>query len=327
MATMKNPQDITSQARAQAGAPLPTFQRNPGLQSRPSRTPPQTGFNTSINVPLPQTTPTHRSGIPATNLQSGPVDFGGQHASLGRYRPPMFDLQGNPDPRDIGGYAYNLPNAYGPFPLAQHRGRFLAQDIAPAGPNLPSRPTSLIDALRDGLIRMIQAGPMQGVTQGPPQTAPTTPGQGDQGASASGSGGATPPMDAGGGGFGGGGGGGGSGMPGVPGINDLLFRWDPRPRFDAWTPPSTTNKYGYLPAFEAEMASRNQMLSNRRPAASWEEMFGSIGPPSQEMLNALGANAQMAQGLRDGDFYVPMPAFRSPAAQQQPMPKWSRRGI
>lgn len=162
---------IPTFSRPRTGAPTPIFQPGPGAHARERGTPPNTAYNTSGPV----------------NLQTGPVDYGGQHASLGRYRPPMFDLQGNPDPRDLGGYAYNLPNQYGPYPLNQYAGRFLAQDIyANRGLEnmLANRQgsTSLIDVLRQGIVRMLTAGPQAAFTTpatqnpAPAQAAPPTEG-------------------------------------------------------------------------------------------------------------------------------------------------------
>lgn len=41
---------------------------------------------------------------------------GGQRPDLARYVAPQLDANGNPVRRDQGGYAYNLPNAAGPYP-------------------------------------------------------------------------------------------------------------------------------------------------------------------------------------------------------------------
>ncbi|MEM4167934.1 MAG: hypothetical protein QXW98_05780 [Candidatus Caldarchaeum sp.] len=155
------PRMIPTLSRTNTGAPIPIFQPGPGARAREGGAPPNTGYNTSGPV----------------NLQTGPVDYGGQHASLGRYRPPMFDLQGNPDPRDLGGYAYNLPNQYGPYPLNQYAGRFLAQDIYNnrALENMLANrqgSTSLIDMLRHGIMRMLASGPQAAYTVPPDQTQP-----------------------------------------------------------------------------------------------------------------------------------------------------------
>jgi hypothetical protein len=40
--------------------------------------------------------------------------YGGQNPNLGRYRPPQMNLGGGWN--DQGGYNYNLPNAFGPYP-------------------------------------------------------------------------------------------------------------------------------------------------------------------------------------------------------------------
>lgn len=56
------------------------------------------------------------AGIPM-NAQSFMSDYairqGGQSPELARYRPPQYDLNGNSVGGDVGGYSYNLPNAYG----------------------------------------------------------------------------------------------------------------------------------------------------------------------------------------------------------------------
>jgi hypothetical protein len=45
----------------------------------------------------------------------GPVYRGGQDPRLGRYRPPQMNY-GNDGWADQGGYSYNLPNPFGPYP-------------------------------------------------------------------------------------------------------------------------------------------------------------------------------------------------------------------
>lgn len=68
---------------------------------------------------------------PNTGQVLSPVDRAGQHAALRRYRPPMYDLEGRELHNDeLGGYSYNLPNAFGPFPLYTFQGRFDPRDIA-----------------------------------------------------------------------------------------------------------------------------------------------------------------------------------------------------
>ncbi|MEM4546774.1 MAG: hypothetical protein QW328_08460 [Nitrososphaerota archaeon] len=170
---------IPTLSRPNTGAPIPIFQPGPGAYARERGAPPHTPYNTSGPV----------------NLQRGPVDYGGQHAALGRYRPPMFDMHGNPDPRDLGGYAYNLPNPYGPYPLNQYAGRFMAQDIyanRTLANMLANRhgSTSLIDILRQGIMRMLTSGPQAAFTipanqeAAPAQDAPPTENVSQNGAGA-----------------------------------------------------------------------------------------------------------------------------------------------
>lgn len=74
-----------------------------------------------------QVAPYQTSNIPAPIPQSAPqLDFqgfntntyyGGQNPNLGRYRPPQMIPGGGW--ADNGGYNYNLPNAYGPYPNYQ----------------------------------------------------------------------------------------------------------------------------------------------------------------------------------------------------------------
>lgn len=61
--------------------------------------------------------PSSNNEAPSLNPQSLVSDYairhGGQRPELARYVAPQLDAAGNPVPRDIGGYAYNLPNAAG----------------------------------------------------------------------------------------------------------------------------------------------------------------------------------------------------------------------
>jgi hypothetical protein len=53
--------------------------------------------------------------------QTTPIDYGymgGQNPDLSRYRPPQM-VNGTWTNQDQGGYRYNLPNAYGPYPNYQ----------------------------------------------------------------------------------------------------------------------------------------------------------------------------------------------------------------
>lgn len=77
------------------------------------------------NVPFPQFTGGVQ-GMPTYNTndypfyQQNPNDIyrGGQNPQLSRYMPQMFDLGGKPinNTEGQGGYSYNLPNSFGPFP-------------------------------------------------------------------------------------------------------------------------------------------------------------------------------------------------------------------
>jgi hypothetical protein len=52
---------------------------------------------------------------PQQGYPQGPVYRGGQDPRLGRYRPPQMNY-GNDGWADQGGYSYNLPNPFGPYP-------------------------------------------------------------------------------------------------------------------------------------------------------------------------------------------------------------------
>jgi hypothetical protein len=60
--------------------------------------------------------PEGRSGAMAPTFSDYAIRNGGQRPELARYVAPQLDGNGNPVRRDQGGYAYNLPNAAGPFP-------------------------------------------------------------------------------------------------------------------------------------------------------------------------------------------------------------------
>lgn len=57
------------------------------------------------------------------NQTHGPVDRGGQHANLSRYMPPLIGRDGQAINPGTGGYSYNLPNAFGPYPGYNDFGR------------------------------------------------------------------------------------------------------------------------------------------------------------------------------------------------------------
>jgi hypothetical protein len=73
-----------------------------------------------MQFPMPQFSPGFMNsqgyGYSNDSMFSQPW-MGGQNANLGRYAPPMFDMSGRSINQGQGGYAYNLPNAYGPFPM------------------------------------------------------------------------------------------------------------------------------------------------------------------------------------------------------------------
>lgn len=108
--------------------PMPTSFK-PGLplsQPAPSLPVPQTPFNNGMGPPAPsmgapqmQSQSPQAQGYPpqpswAPPQQQGPMYRGGQDPRLGRYRPPQMV---NGDWQDTGGYSYNLPNPFGPYPM------------------------------------------------------------------------------------------------------------------------------------------------------------------------------------------------------------------
>jgi hypothetical protein len=84
---------------------------------------PDSGSNVPSLAPRPpqQVSPYPQAPIGAPTLNSQGYNtntyYGGQNPNLGRYRPPQMIPGGGW--ADNGGYNYNLPNAYGPYPKYQ----------------------------------------------------------------------------------------------------------------------------------------------------------------------------------------------------------------
>lgn len=107
----------------------------PGMplsQPAPQLPVPQSPFNSGMGPQAPQQEPMMSAGqgldynrpgggVPMgypqpswqPPQQQGPLYRGGQDPRLGRYRPPQMV---NGDWQDTGGYSYNLPNPFGPYP-------------------------------------------------------------------------------------------------------------------------------------------------------------------------------------------------------------------
>lgn len=96
---------------------------------------PGTANNTSFNQQYKPGQSPSPGGGPNTAISDYAIRNGGQQPFLSRYVAPQLDMAGNPVQRDQGGYAYNLPNAAGPYPeFAQNYGR-MPQFNSPFNPN------------------------------------------------------------------------------------------------------------------------------------------------------------------------------------------------
>lgn len=114
-------------------------------ETKPQANPQTRGFNSGAGfgfngfsgggMPMPQFRPGFSNGLGYgfsndSGWGMGPW-MGGQNANLGRYAPPMFDMSGRSINQGQGGYAYNLPNAYGPFPMFSQFG--MGRNFYPPG--------------------------------------------------------------------------------------------------------------------------------------------------------------------------------------------------
>jgi hypothetical protein len=93
--------------------PQEQAQQNVHSRMSPNNGNPGGAHNTSFAPHL--TNPEGRSGAMAPMFSDYAIRNGGQRPELARYVAPQLDAAGNPVRRDQGGYAYNLPNAAGPF--------------------------------------------------------------------------------------------------------------------------------------------------------------------------------------------------------------------